>query len=107
MFLSANCWLVTQPKEVGLPVHAYVAKEQVKEEATEKAQKVFQHLPISVGQTEAEEIGVELLLRDVKDATISTLSTEVVGKLQVRFPSPPLQAVLATYNSSGLSDVHP
>lgn len=69
---------------MGLPIHAYVAQEEVKEEATEKSQKVFQHLPTSVAQTEAEEIGVEHLLRDVKDATISSLSTEVVGKLQVR-----------------------
>lgn len=36
-----------------------------------------------VGQTEAEEIGVEHLLRDVKDATISTLATDVSAKLLV------------------------
>jgi 26S proteasome regulatory subunit N8 len=73
-----------QPKEVGLPVHAYIAREEVKAEGTAKAQQVFVHLPTSVAQTEAEEIGVEHLLRDVKDQTVSTLSTEVVGKAQVR-----------------------
>jgi 26S proteasome regulatory subunit N8 len=72
-----------QPKEVGLPVHAYVAREEVKPAGTEKAQRVFQHLPTSVRHTEVEEIGVEHLLKDVKDATISTLSTEVAGKAQV------------------------
>lgn len=73
-----------QPREVGLPVHAYVAQEQVKPEGTEKAQQVFVHLPTAVSQTEAEEIGVEHLLRDVKDATISTLSTDIVSQAQVR-----------------------
>ena len=72
-----------QPREVGLPVHAYVAQEQVKPEGTEKAQQVFVHLPTTVSQTEAEEIGVEHLLRDVKDATISTLSTDIVSQAQV------------------------
>lgn len=74
-----------QPREVGLPVHAYVAQEQVKPEGTEKAQQVFVHLPTTVSQTEAEEIGVEHLLRDVKDATISTLSTDIVSQAQVCF----------------------
>ena len=72
-----------QPREVGLPVHAYVAQEQVKPEGTEKAQQVFVHLPTTVSQTEAEEIGVEHLLRDVKDATVSTLSTDIVSQAQV------------------------
>ena len=39
--------------------------------------QVFVNLPTEVGATEAEEIGVEHLLRDVKDASISTLSSEV------------------------------
>lgn len=75
-----------QPKEVGLPIHAYVAKEEVKPAGTEKAQRVFVHLETTVKATEVEEIGVEHLLKDVKDATISSLSTEVAGKAQVRMP---------------------
>ena len=83
--LHVSCHFVgLQPKEVGLPVHAYVAREEVKASGTEKAQRVFQHLPTSVRHTEVEEIGVEHLLKDVKDATVSTLSTEVAGKAQVR-----------------------
>jgi len=39
-------------------------------------------LPTGVGQTEAEEIGVEHLLRDVKDASVSTLTTEINGRIQ-------------------------
>jgi 26S proteasome regulatory subunit N8 len=71
-----------QPKEIGLPITSYCAKDEVKEDGTEKSRKVFITLPTEVGQTEAEEIGVEHLLRDVKDATISTLATDVTAKLQ-------------------------
>jgi 26S proteasome regulatory subunit N8 len=70
-----------QPKELGIPTKAYYAVEEVKEDATQKSQKVFVHVPSEIGAYEAEEIGVEHLLRDVKDATISTLATEVGGKL--------------------------
>ena len=42
-----------------------------------KSKPVFINLPTEVGATEAEEIGVEHLLRDVKDATVSSLSTQV------------------------------
>eukprot|EP00955_Chlamydomonas_euryale_P114955 366318-Chlamydomonas_euryale.AAC.14 len=70
------------PKEIGLPFTAYHAIDEVRDDGTEKAQKVFISVPTEVGQTEAEEIGVEHLLRDVKDATISTLSTDVSAKLQ-------------------------
>lgn len=71
-----------QPKEIGLPFTAYYAVDEVREDGTEKSQQVFVTVPTEVGQTEAEEIGVEHLLRDVKDATISTLATNVSAKLQ-------------------------
>lgn len=70
-----------EPQAVGLPFAAYAAKDEVKEDGTEKARKVFISLPTEVGQTEAEEVGVEHLLRDVKDATVSTLATDVAAKL--------------------------
>lgn len=66
-----------QPKEMGLPVHAYHAVDEVREDGTEKSRRVFANLATEVGATEAEEIGVEHLLRDVKDATLSTLSADV------------------------------
>ncbi|KAI8466246.1 MAG: 26S proteasome regulatory subunit [Monoraphidium minutum] len=71
-----------EPKEVGLPFTAYCSVNEVREDGTEKARKVFVSVPTEVGQTEAEEIGVEHLLRNVKDATISTLATDVAAKLQ-------------------------
>eukprot|EP00884_Botryococcus_braunii_P014364 jgi/Botrbrau1/22929/Bobra.0030s0007.1 len=66
-----------EPKDMGLPTTAYYAKDQIREDGTQKSQKVFVNIPTEVGATEAEEIGVEHLLRDVKDATVSTLATEV------------------------------
>ncbi|KAA6418579.1 MAG: 26S proteasome regulatory subunit [Trebouxia sp. A1-2] len=66
-----------QPKEMGLPTTAYYPKEQIREDGTQKSQKVFVNIPTEVGATEAEEIGVEHLLRDVKDSTVSNLSSEV------------------------------
>lgn len=70
-----------QPKELGIPTKAYYAIEEVKENATQKSQKVFVHVPSEIAAHEVEEIGVEHLLRDVKDTTISTLATEVTSKL--------------------------
>lgn len=46
-----------EPQAVGLPFAAYAAKDEVKEDGTEKARKVFISLPTEVGQTEAEEVG--------------------------------------------------
>ncbi|TKY56839.1 26S proteasome non-ATPase regulatory subunit 7-like A [Spatholobus suberectus] len=57
-------------------VKAYYAVEEVKQNATQKSQKVFVHVPSEIAAHEVEEIGVEHLLRDVKDTTISTLATE-------------------------------
>lgn len=71
-----------EPKDVGLPFAAYCSVSEVREDGTEKARKVFASVPTEVGQTEAEEVGVEHLLRDVKDATVSTLATDVAAKLQ-------------------------
>ncbi|GMP51071.1 hypothetical protein CsSME_00017443 [Camellia sinensis var. sinensis] len=70
-----------QPKDLGIPTKAYYAVEEVKENATLKSQKVFAHVPSEIAAHEVEEIGVEHLLWDVKDTTISTLATEVTGKL--------------------------
>lgn len=38
----------------------------------------FVHLPCEIGALEAEEVGIEHLLRDVKDTTVSTLAHQVL-----------------------------
>lgn len=43
--------------------------------------KNFAHVPSIIGAMEAEEIGVEHLLRDINDPTISTVATLIQGKM--------------------------
>mmetsp|Transcript_697 Transcript_697/g.1128 ORF Transcript_697/g.1128 Transcript_697/m.1128 type:complete len:247 (-) Transcript_697:99-839(-) len=70
-----------QPQdELGIPTDAYVAMEEVKDDGT-PTRRTFQHLESEIGAEEAEEIGVEHLLRDIKDTTVSTLAERVSAKL--------------------------
>ncbi|KAK7850219.1 26s proteasome non-atpase regulatory subunit 7 like protein a [Quercus suber] len=73
-------WYSTGPKlrENDLDIHGLFNENW---NATQKSQKVFVHVPSVIAAHEVEEIGVEHLLKDVKDTTISTLATEVTGKL--------------------------
>jgi len=69
-----------QPKELGIPTKAYISVEEVKEESAE-SRMTFQHITSEIGALEAEEVGVEHLLRDIKDTSISTLGSQVHNKL--------------------------
>jgi len=64
-----------KPKELGIPTEAYHGVEEILE--GKQQQWTFQHVPCEIGATESEEVGVEHLLRDVKDTTISTLANQV------------------------------
>jgi len=65
---------------VGIPTDAYFAVEEIKDDGTE-TQKIFLHVPSVIEAEEAEEIGVEHLLRDIKHSTTTTLSTRVSEQL--------------------------
>ncbi|KAG9045665.1 proteasome regulatory particle subunit [Tulasnella sp. UAMH 9824] len=65
---------------VGIPTDAYFAVEEIKDDGTE-TQKTFLHVPSTIEAEEAEEIGVEHLLRDIKHSTTTTLSTRVQEQL--------------------------
>jgi len=67
------------PTETGIPTQAYVSIEEITEDG--KVENRFQHLPSVIGALEAEEVGVEHLLRDVKDTNISTLATKINDKI--------------------------
>ncbi|KAL5568493.1 hypothetical protein UlMin_025078 [Ulmus minor] len=67
---------------LGIPTQAYCAVAEVKENTNQKSQKVFIHVLSEIAAHKVEEIGVEHLLRDVKDTTISSLVTEIDGKLK-------------------------
>lgn len=69
-----------QPKDLNLPMEAYYAVEE--QTSDEVFKRTFVHIPSSVGAFEAEEVGVEHLLRDIKNASTSTLATKVNDKIE-------------------------
>lgn len=69
-----------KPKDLGLPTEAYYAVEEVHDDGTPTS-KTFEHVLSEIGAEEAEEVGVEHLLRDIKDTTSGTLSQRVTGQL--------------------------
>lgn len=68
------------PKEFDLPTDCYYSVEIATEEKR-VFRRTFVHVPSTVGAYEAEEIGVEHLLRDIASADTSTLSTKITSKL--------------------------
>ncbi|GFZ48514.1 26S proteasome regulatory subunit RPN8 [Saitozyma sp. JCM 24511] len=75
--------------ETGIPTDAYFAIEEIREDGT-ATQRTFTHVPTSIEAEEAEEIGVEHLLRDVAASssvpsssvlTTQSLSTRVTSQL--------------------------
>ncbi|KAJ2857579.1 proteasome regulatory particle subunit [Coemansia erecta] len=69
-----------QPKEIGIPTNAYFSVEDIHDDGT-AATKTFEHVPSEIGAEEAEEIGVEHLLRDIKDSSTGTLATRITHQL--------------------------
>ncbi|KAJ1678874.1 proteasome regulatory particle subunit [Spiromyces aspiralis] len=69
-----------QPEDVGIPTKAYFAIEEISDDGS-AAKKAFKHVSSEIGAEEAEEIGVDHLLRDVKDETAGSLSTRVTYQL--------------------------
>merc|ERR1711941_127856 len=68
-----------QPKDLDLPMEAYYSiQEQTSDEVFKRT---FLHVQSTVGAFEAEEVGVEHLLRDIKNASASTLAVRVGDKL--------------------------
>lgn len=76
---SIFCIIDIRPDRPALPVTAYKVVEEVSHNST--VQRSFAHLPVSMGAMEAEEVGVEHLLRDINDPTISTVASLIQSKL--------------------------
>ncbi len=64
----------------GLPVQAYVTVEEVVSGGAEIV-RTFKHVPSEVGAHEAEEVGVEHLLRDINDPATSILAGDIKAKV--------------------------
>lgn len=75
-----------RPNRSDLPVTSYKVTEEVGMSSStssrnQQIQRVFAHVPTSLGAVEAEEVGVEHLLRDIHDPTISTVASLIQEKV--------------------------
>lgn len=62
-----------------LPIEAYLSVEEPTSDS--RFRRTFVHVPFSVGSFEAEEVGLEHLLRDLTNVTTSTMSKKVQSKI--------------------------
>jgi len=69
-----------EPPELGLPTEAYFSVEEIHDDGTPTS-KTFEHLPSEIGAEEAEEVGVEHLLRDIRNITVGSLSQQLTNQL--------------------------
>jgi Mov34/MPN/PAD-1 family. len=83
------CIIDVRPNRKSIPTTAYKMVQQVEESSSKSSsssgktqvQQSFAHVPSMIGAMEAEEVGVEHLLRDINDPTISTISSLIQGKM--------------------------
>eukprot|EP00708_Paratrimastix_pyriformis_P003607 GAFH01002392.1.p1 GENE.GAFH01002392.1~~GAFH01002392.1.p1 ORF type:complete len:360 (-),score=140.60 GAFH01002392.1:107-1150(-) len=67
------------PKADEFPTQAYICRMQDSKDGS-KLVETFQHIPSEMGAQEAEDIGVEHLLRDVQDSTVTSLHARILQK---------------------------
>ncbi len=71
---------VQESDQLSIPTKAFCSIEEIDEES-EIVKSNFVHVPSSIDATLAEKIGVEHLLRDIKDVSIGDLSKQVSNKI--------------------------
>ena len=69
-----------RPGVEGIPTTAYIATEEVQTDGKE-LQRVFKHIACHIEAEEAEEVGVEHLLRDINDPSTSILAMKIKQKV--------------------------
>ncbi|KAG4304393.1 hypothetical protein PORY_002103 [Pneumocystis oryctolagi] len=69
-----------KPRTLGIPTDAYFVVEEIRDDGT-MTSKTFVHVSSSIEAEEVEEICVEHLLRDIKNAAVGTLSTRITNQL--------------------------
>lgn len=74
------CVIDVRPGVTAIPTTAYMAVEEV-EGDNKEIRRIFKHLPCSIQAEEAEEVGVEHLLRDINDPSTSTLALQIKQKV--------------------------
>merc|ERR1712038_852208 len=88
------CIIDVRPDRQSIPTTAYRVIEEVEDSSSSSGggssrgggakaelKKTFAHVPSVIGAMEAEEVGVEHLLRDINDPTISTVANLVHAKM--------------------------
>mmetsp|Transcript_9030 Transcript_9030/g.19492 ORF Transcript_9030/g.19492 Transcript_9030/m.19492 type:complete len:346 (+) Transcript_9030:77-1114(+) len=76
------CIIDIRPDRQSLPTTAYKVVEEVSTKDGQREVKLnFAHVPCEMGAMEAEEVGVEHLLRDINDPTVSTVASLIKGKI--------------------------
>lgn len=69
-----------KPRDLGLPTEAYISIEEA-DEKDGAITKTFEHLPSEIDATDAEEVGVGHLLRDIQDSSVSNLTNDISAKV--------------------------
>lgn len=70
---------VNDEEHISIPTEAYFTTEET--DSNGQINRQFVYVPSTIGATEAEEVGVEHLLRDIKDASQGQLSKLVIEKI--------------------------
>ncbi|KAH3661553.1 hypothetical protein OGAPHI_006401 [Ogataea philodendri] len=72
---------VNSTDKIDIPTDSYVSIEEIKEDGS-SSEKTFVHLPSTILAEEAEEIGVEHLLRDIRDQACGNLSVRLTNNFK-------------------------
>ena len=84
-FLGGRCRAQCKNKdiqnELGLPTQVFITQEEVNPK-TGSVLKSFFHIESKVEATEPEEIGVEHLLREIKEIPLNSLESSIFQKVQ-------------------------
>lgn len=76
------CIIDIRPDRQSTPTTSYKVVEEISTKEGQRQVKLsFAHVPSEMGANEPEEVGVEHLLRDINDPTISTVASLIKGKL--------------------------
>jgi 26S proteasome regulatory subunit N8 len=76
------CIIDIRPNRQSIPTTAYKVVEEVNSgNDSNQRNRQFSHVPSLIGAMEAEEVGVEHLLRDINDPTVSTVASLIKAKL--------------------------
>lgn len=81
------CIIDVRPDRPDLPVTSYKVTEELSTYVggdtgkERRVQRTFAHVSTSLGAMEAEEVGVEHLLRDINDPTVSTIASLIKNKV--------------------------